>query len=148
MPGTVTVGCKIPSGLHLRLYTMVEKDIFVNGTVYKTKEAVPDDRRYKINGCARYVGADSPHDIRHGVGLTHGVDKDFFEEWLKRNASMEVVRDKLIFAHEKPVEVEAQAKDRKSLKTGLEPLERADSNIRDPRLPTDLRKIKTADKPA
>ena len=146
MPGTVTVACKLPTGLVMQLYQMQDVDEPLMAGGYRTvKRAFPETKpgfsqSVKLNGSARRVGRDSPHEIRNGVGLTFGVDADFFNEWMKRNADADFVRKGLIFAQTKTTEVDAQARDQQSLKTGMEPI--------DPKnLPAEFKnKIETAPK--
>jgi hypothetical protein len=82
-----------------------------------------DDRRVKLNGFARWKGRDMAHEIRMGAGLTHGVDADFFAEWMRQNADSEVVKKGLVFAQAKPNEMEAQLRDHRTLKSGMEPID-------------------------
>jgi hypothetical protein len=125
MPGTVTVACKIPNGLILQIYKMEDHNEAVMGGGWrKVSQAVKVGDPVKVNGPAKYVGKDALHEIRYGVGLTHGIDADFFEKWIKDNADSEVVKLKLIFASPKAGEVIAQAKDQISLKSGMEGLDR------------------------
>lgn len=84
---------------------------------------VSDTARIKINGCARHVGKDSPHDIRNGAGLTFGVDADVFARWLEQNKDSDLVRKGLVFAQAKQADVEAQAKEHRKERTGLEPID-------------------------
>lgn len=91
---TVTVGCKLPNGLHLDL----------------------GDKRVTLNGAnsARIVG---------GYGITEGVDAAFFEAWKKTYADSPAVKNGLVFAHGKTGDVEAQAREQAEIRTGLEPLD-------------------------
>lgn len=130
MPGTCTVGCRLPNGLILRLYTMVEHDEpLIGGNGHKTvKRAQPlfqdgKPKEIKLNGSARFVGKEMPHDIRNGAGLTFGVDADFFAKWMADNKDSEIVKNGLVFAQTKAGEIEAQAKDHRQQVTGLEPLD-------------------------
>lgn len=106
---------------------------------YKTvSRATPMGGTVKLNGAARFVGRDMPHEIRHGAGLTFGVDADFFAKWMADNKESEIVKNGLVFAQTKANEIEAQARDHRKQATGLEPL--------DPRnLPAEFKgKIETA----
>lgn len=144
MPGTVTVGCKIPNGLMLQIYNMVDHDEPVfGGGVRVVKRAVQVGPRIKINGPARYMGQELPHDIKGGCGLTYGVDADFFAKWLEQNKDAPYVRNGLVFAQPtgKPGEIESQIRDHKKLKSGMEPLDLEN-------LPPEFRnKIEKADAP-
>ncbi len=124
MPGTVTVGCKLPNGLYIQAFTMESHQEAVMGGGWKEiNRAVAKGERIKLNGCARFAGKDAPHEIRNGVGLTFGVDADLFAAWLEQNKDNEIVKNGLVFAQAKTGEINAQAKDHRTLKSGLEPLD-------------------------
>ena len=145
MPGTTTVACKVPTGMVLSLYRMEDHDEpLLHGGYRTVKRAVLDTKpnipaRVKLNGCARRIGGETPHEVAHGAGLTFGVDADFFTAWLKQNAETEIVQKGLVFAQVKAGDIQAQAKDHRALKSGLEPI--------DPKnLPPEFKgKIETAD---
>ena len=140
MPVTVSVGCKIPNGLMLQLYRVetYDEQLMAGGT-RKAKRALPQGQAIKLNGCARRVGKDAPHLIIRGAGITSGVDKATFEEWMRVNAESDVVKKGLVFAQPNDREIEAQAKDHVTLKSGLEPIDPEN-------LPPEFkRKIATAD---
>lgn len=88
---TVTVGCKLPNGLHMDL----------------------GDKRVTLNGLhsARMIG---------GHGITENVDKSFFDAWVAKNAHLEFVKLGHVFAHEKTLNAEAHAKAREMIPTGFE----------------------------
>lgn len=94
MGTTVTVACKLPHGLHL---DHAGKRVTVNGA-----------------NTSNVIG---------GHGLTEGIDKEFFDEWLKANADHPAVKNKLIFAHDKARNAAAQAREQASNKTGVEPID-------------------------
>lgn len=91
---TVTVGCKLPHGLIIEV----------------------EGKRVKLHGAntSRVVG---------GYGLTPGVDKDFFDAWLKLSATSVVVKRGLIFAQDNPGKAEGQAKEQAEIRSGLEGLD-------------------------
>ena len=91
---TTCVGCKLPNGLHLD---------------YAGK-------RVTLNGANSAV-------IVGGHDITEGVDKEWFEAWLAAYKDNPAVVNGLVFAHEKRVNTEAEAKDRAKNKTGLEPVD-------------------------
>lgn len=90
---TVTVGCKIPNGLHLDL----------------------GGKRITLNGSSSSL-------VIGGYGLTEGVPAEFFEAWMKAYADSPAVTNGLVFAQEKAADARAQALDQAEIKTGLEPL--------------------------
>lgn len=94
MATTVIVGCKLPNGLILEL----------------------GDKRVTIKGA-------NSSNIIGGHGITEGVDKEFFDAWMAKNAGLQFVKAELLFAHEKAASTAAQAKEQADEKTGLEPLD-------------------------
>lgn len=125
MPGTVTVACKIPCGFVMQLYKMEEWDEPVMGGGKRpTKRARQTGEPVTLHGPAKAIGKDVPWEIRFGVGLTHGVDADFFAQWLDANKDSDMVKGGHIFACAKSGDVAQEAKNRVSDKTGLEPLDR------------------------
>lgn len=94
MAGTVTVGCKLPHGLHLDL----------------------GDKRVTVNGANSSL-------IEGGHGLTQNVDKEFFEAWMAVYKDHPAVKAGHIFAHDKESNTRAQAKERAKEKTGFEGLD-------------------------
>ena len=124
---TVTVACKLPHGLQLRLFKMVDFDEAVfGGGVRVSKRAEP---------CSDIVvlkGYSAPHGMQPnarliggplGFALTPGVDKEFFEQWLEQNKGSDVVKGKFVFCHASTEAVADQANEHKKLKNGLEPLD-------------------------
>jgi hypothetical protein len=92
---TITVGCKLPNGLDMRIGdTIVSLKGFMRG--------------------ANIIG---------GYGITENVDEAFFDEWLKRHAHLKVVQDVLVFKQPNIKEAAAQAKDTAKKKSGLEQID-------------------------
>lgn len=96
---TVTVGCKLPNGLHM--------DLRGDGG-----ELV---KRITLNGANK-------SEVIGGYGITHGVDKEAFEEWKRRNPDFTPLKKGLIFAQDKPAAAAAQAKEQAEIKNGFEGL--------------------------
>ncbi len=120
---TVTVACKVPNGLILRVFDMVDRDVPVLGGGVKTvKEAQVRGSSIKVLGPAAPFGQLPRAPIAGGYALTHGVDQAFFTEWLKQNAESELVKNGLIFAHEKADYLTKQAQEKEAVTSGLEPL--------------------------
>jgi len=90
---TVTVGCKLPNGLIIEM----------------------GDKRVTLKGANSSV-------IIGGHGITENVDKELFDAWMEKNKELHFVKEGHLFAHEKEVNVKAQAKDRAKQKTGFEGL--------------------------
>jgi hypothetical protein len=126
MSDTVTVACKMPNGLILRLYEMIEiMEPVMGGGMRPTMVARPhpDGREYTINGNRTPYGAQATHEISHGYGLTPGVDREFFEKWISDNKNIPAVRNGLIFAHAKADQMRGHVKEMEGVKTLLEPLD-------------------------
>lgn len=124
MPGTVTVACKLPHGLILRLFEMVDHDEAQPGGGYKTiKRARPRGEEIRIKGYQEPNRNVPPPAMDGSYALTHGVDKDFFDEWMKQNADHPAVKNKLIFASEKTENVRAQVRENEGRRSGFEPID-------------------------
>lgn len=97
----VSVGCKLPHGLHLDLKSN-------DGPVRVTLKGAND---------ARIVG---------GYGITENVSAEFMQQWLKKNARHQAVVNGLIFLHADTKGAEATAKERGAdsrTATGLEAID-------------------------
>ncbi|TXH35298.1 MAG: hypothetical protein E6Q98_16025 [Rhodospirillaceae bacterium] len=129
---TVTVACKIPNGLILRVFDMVDHDVPVMGGGTKTtKKAVQRGGMVKVNGPATPFGQAPRSQIVGGYALTHNVPAEFFKDWLKQNAEHDAVKNGLIFGHEKFDAVHGRAEDGKKVVSGMHPL----IPDKDPRIP-------------
>lgn len=96
---TVTIGCKLPHGVHLDL----------------TEHGKPH-RRYRIRGT-------NASGIIGGFGLTEGVPRDFWIEWLEKHKALDFVKNGLIFAYEEAASARDRAKDSAEIQNGLEPID-------------------------
>lgn len=124
MANTVTVACKLPNGLILRVFQMVEHtEPVMGGGNKKVKVARQEGKSVTIRGCAVPFGATPSAPIIGGYALTSNVDADFFALWMKQNADSELVQNKLIFAHEKPDFAAGQANEQQEIRSGLEPID-------------------------
>ena len=144
---TTSVACKLPLGLILRVYEMVDHDELTSGGSYKTvKRAVPVGDPVKVFGPATKFGEAPKTQISGGYALTHNVDADFFALWLAQNADHEAVKRGLIFASEKRNAAQDEAREKKEILSGLEPLNPGkDKRIARPNSPN-LSAIETADR--
>lgn len=138
--GTVTVACKIPQGLILRLFKMEDRtEGGIGGTTYTTKVALPVGPRYVINGPGYDKNDGLPdYTIKERAALTHGIPLDFWEEWMKQNQDSECVRNNLVFSAKSGSEAIARAKEFRSARSGFEPIDPgvdAKGKAADPRMP-------------
>lgn len=136
---TVTVACKIPNGLQLRLFNMVPFDEpVIGGGVRQSKRAEQVGDIVVLKGFAVPFGHTPEHQIVGGYGLTAGVSREFFEQWLLQNKDHPAVKGGLIFSADGQHEAVDRAKERRALRSGLEPLimpkSEKDKTLVDPRV--------------
>jgi hypothetical protein len=121
---TVTVACKLPHGLILRQYTMVDTDQPVMGGGIKTvKQAQQLPGEVAINGNAHPQNAGPKCAIVGGYALTPNVDKAFWDRWLEANKDSDMVKNNLIFAHESMDAAQGDAEDKAAVRSNLERLD-------------------------
>lgn len=138
---TVTVACKLPHGLVLRVFG----DMTVNrptpgGGVTPERVAQQIGDAFTIKGNAFNMGEERPRAEKiGGFAITYGVPADLWHKWLEQNKDADVVKNGLIFAHEKTDTVAGKAKDGKALKSGLERID-VSPNSKDPRVSKGLKK--------
>lgn len=89
----VTVGCKLPSGLQLRI----------------------DDKLVVLKGSNSSL-------VIGGYGLTEDVDKDFFDKWLAVNKDADCVINGFVFSQDRTANAKAEAADNASNANGFEGL--------------------------
>lgn len=94
----VTVGCKLPHGVLAQV----------------------DDVSVTFNGANSTL-------IIGGHGITEQVDAEFWQAWLAQSKDLAFVREGLVFADGKADNTKAQAKEKLGTKTGLEPVNPAES---------------------
>ena len=120
---TVTVACKLPHGIMLQLYKMIDGVEPVSGGGYRQiKVAQKVGEPIKINGNSHKQNALPSCIIRDSFAFTENVPKDHWDAWLEQNQSLDFVKNGLIFAHETTNSVVDQAKDHKAIRSGFERL--------------------------
>jgi hypothetical protein len=130
----VTIACKLPHGVELRLHRKVTVSRPVlGGGVSEVDEWYFDDSKgvVRINGNAVPFGVAPEHRIvrpqgskifTDGFALTPNVDKDFWEAWLDQNRDSTIVKSGLIFAQGSEAKAVDESKERIKLRSGLEPM--------------------------
>lgn len=138
--GTVTLACKLPNGIILQLFDMVEQEEVTLAGSRTINKAMPKDLEpVHIKGCS------APHGAAimtiGGYALTHNVDAQFFAEWMRQHADSDILRARLLFAHEDRVYVEDKATESTGVLSGLQPMNKSEDggDIRDP----NRKKLKT-----
>jgi len=121
---TVTVGCKLPNGLVLRVFNVVERQEPVMGGGTRTvKVCEPREETYTVHGWSHAQNA-APHcTIIGGYALTEGIPKAYWDLWLSQNQKSAMVVNGLIFAQNTVASARDQAKDGKEVRSGLERLD-------------------------
>lgn len=124
---TVTVACKLPHGLILRLFQPIAafEPLPGGGVKEITKfEPMHEKGTVLIKGYLEKHTPDQPLAAQGSkYALTHGVDKAFFDEWMKQNAQHDAVKNKLIFGSEKPDELKGKIAENAKQRSGLEPID-------------------------
>jgi hypothetical protein len=126
MSATCTVACKVPNGIIMRIYEMIEaiEPSPMGGRTIKQARQVGKDIRIK--------GATTPtpntmqfNQLMHGYGITQGVPKDVWEKWLEQHKDADIVINKLIFAYEDSNQTfnRASKQRKEGVRSGLEPLD-------------------------
>lgn len=140
---TVTVACKMPNGITMRLHEMVEERRIVNGMVIEEKIArlveaggtnceLPG--RYKLNGFsidlhAMSTGVPPDHEIQGGYGLTYGIPRDYWERWAQTDGKDFVARN-IVFAAASEQRARDKAREMKGVASGLEPIDQSNPGAR------------------
>jgi hypothetical protein len=126
---SVTVYLKHPAGITAQLHRETVVDVPIRGGgIDKVREFRREGGTFTFNGSASHFGVqrkDAAGEfvmVIGGYAVTRNVPKDFWDKWIAQNSALDIVVNKLIYAHEKDVEGAAWAKDHASLKHGMEPL--------------------------
>jgi hypothetical protein len=134
---TVIVGLKSPNGIILQLQ---KKELVRypkrDGSMAEIEEWHPDYEKptYTLNGNRVPFGQEPKCLIVGGFAMTSGIPKDFWDEWRKQNANLDLVKNGMIFAHGTEDGARSQGTERRELRSGQEPLRMEKGNL-DERLP-------------
>ena len=121
---TVTVCCKLPNGMRLRVYGFGERhEPVLGGGTRAVRQAFPMGDEVVIAGWSHPQNRAPENQIVAGYAVTHGVDAQFWEQWLEQNKDAEFVTKGLIFAHAQAQSAIDKAKDGAKIKSGLERLD-------------------------
>lgn len=138
MPGTCTIACKLPHGLYMQLFVTEDaSEPVMGGGSRAIKVSRPAGERVRLNGWARDRMKESETQIVGGYALTHNIDADFAEKWFSDNASLDIVKNKIVFMQPKHTFAESQAREQLAIKSGFEPIDPAN-------LPREFKKVETA----
>jgi hypothetical protein len=124
MAGFVTVASKLPHALVLELEDKTkEREPVMGGGHREVERWRKNGQAVTINGSARPFGAPYSPTVQEGVGLTFGVDADFFKAWLAQKKDYPPVVLGMIFAAATTEEAIDYARDISGVKTGFEPVD-------------------------
>jgi hypothetical protein len=130
----VCVASKLPNGLILRVYEMVDRSeqTLQGPKSVKVAQIMPDPDdpskpwQFTLAGTALFRGTDLSGRVNPvlfgGYALTPGIPKEFWELWLSQHSDMDIVKSQMIFAHKSSQDAEAHAKENRKERSGLEPL--------------------------
>lgn len=122
----VTVACKFPMGLRLRIFEMIDTVERGPTGTFTTKVAQQiggPENTVTIKGYNKSAEHFQSGIVHAGFALTHDVPKQFFDLWMKQNAGSDLVQNGLIFAHREERSVKAQVIDHEGILCGLEPIQ-------------------------
>ena len=122
MGGTVTVACKIPNGLELRIFEAFDWDEPVmGGGTRTTKIHRQKGESIRLKGNSAPQG--TPIITHGGYALTSGIDADFWEAWLAQNKETALVRSNLIYALPREDSAASKGREQAEVRSGLERLD-------------------------
>ena len=122
---TVTVACKYPPGLDLRVFEMVEGEVPSPMGPHRTKVARQKGAAIRIHGTGTPPNVVRDDPLVAGYALTRDVPADFWALWLEQNADSDLVQQRLIFAYEaeKSTIDRAKRQRKEGISSGMEGLD-------------------------
>lgn len=124
----VTVACKLPNGVVLKVHRQQDVDVPVmTGGVRTVKEFRPDLDVVPVTVHGWRSAPDGILVIKSGgpnggYALTPNVPKDLWDRWREENKASLLVTNNLVFAFESADHAQGQAKEMKAVRSGLEPM--------------------------
>lgn len=119
---TVTVACKVLSGMRCRIHKLTKVTEVGMGSTRTVQQWLETDKEFVLAGPAHAQNEGPRHQVVAGFAITHGIRKDYWDEWREQNSELPAVKNGLIFAYASPDKVMDAAKERRGIKTGLERL--------------------------
>ena len=102
MAETITIGCKLPSGLILRV---------VDKSGHEQRHEIRGSKESKIIG---------------GYGITHDVPKEFWDRWVALHPEFPALKSGVIFAVGKAADADREARNGETVKSGFEGVDPSD----------------------
>lgn len=123
MTGSISVACKMPNGLKLRVFKPIQEfDDVVGGGKRPATIWKPYGDAVEIKGNAVPREQEKYFPTEYGFAITSNIDKDFWDVWLEQNKESDIVKNKIIFAFEKKADIQVESKKLESVRSGFEPL--------------------------
>jgi hypothetical protein len=129
---TIYVACKLPGGLMLRCFEMVDHEEQTRNGIQVVRQAaeIPDSR-FVIKGPWAASGGQAFSNsngfltdlIPGGYAITEGVPLDTWSKWYQDNKNGKLVREGFILAHRDRAGLIKECRDLAGLKTGMEPID-------------------------
>lgn len=141
MAGKVTVACKWPNGVVLKVFDFIDIEENHAGGTRTIKQAVQRGKTVYLNGYLKPNKGQIQQPAQAAFyEMTHGVDEDFMKLWMQQNRESDLVRNKIILVQGGPVEnIKSAVKEMEKQRCGVEPL--------DPKnLPSVVRAVSTFNK--
>lgn len=138
---TVTVACKLPSGLILRMFEEYQYQEPSQTGMRDVRAFRPlPNKTWTIRGTyvasagQAYMPGNSAvaELLPGGYALTYGVPKEIWDNWLHYNRDTAMVQRKVIWAMPSMHSATEEAKTLRQVKSGLEPVDRANPAARLP----------------
>jgi len=124
MSRTVTVACKHPAGIIMRVFRMEEYDVPVlGGGTRKEARSLAVGEPVKINGPAVPHGRAPAFVIAGGYALTPNVPAEVAGAWMEQNKDSALVKNHLIYIEKTQARAVSHGKEQDEVKSGLERLD-------------------------
>jgi hypothetical protein len=138
----VFVACKMPHGITLRQFRSIEVPRSDRGGVVMEKISQQVGDAFTVKGNAAPFGMDARAPIVAGTGfaITTGCPEELWKSWFRDNENSDMVKNRLVFAHEKRDSLEAMCREHKKVRSGLERID-VSKNSTDPRLLKGIKKF-------
>lgn len=139
---SVTVACKIPTGLALQLQKEQPRIVDTPQGPKSVNFWVKGGKTFYVHGPAYPVSPPPGYPrapvIEGGYAMTPGIPVEFWNDWLEQNSLADYVTSDMIYAMPSMEDAMAWAREREELLSGMEPLSQevdASGRLKDPRAP-------------
>lgn len=123
------VACKLPSGLQLQTFHMVDdSEPQRDGSSRSIKRAEPDEGVFVCRGTALPAGTRVDY-IIGGYAITYGCPHELWEKWLHHYGKSHLVQRELIHAEETREGLEDWCRKRRTVRSGMEPVDPAKPHL-------------------